>query len=101
MAGRMLAGRLVLLAHLFTLAGLSLSWDHADFRPPGRGEGEGGTGRYCPFCHQPLSYVKNVLICDNDGEISESAALLSPPPNPPPRTKDVKRGWFGRRRSRD
>jgi len=81
MASQSAAGRLALLANMLVFTGLALSWESPDIRPPGKGEGEGGTGLYCPFCPLELSRRPdegNVLFCDTDGLISEDQALSSP-----------------------
>ena len=82
MASQSVAERLALLANLLVFTGLALSWDAPDIRSPGKGEGEGGAGLYCPFCRLELSRRPdegNVLFCDTDGLIGEDQALSSPP----------------------
>ena len=81
MASRSRAGRLALLASMLVFTSLTLGWDKAEIRPPGKGEGEGDTDLYCPFCDDELSRRPdegNVLFCEKDGMIDEDQALSSP-----------------------
>lgn len=84
MADRSVGRQLVLLTNMFMLAGLSLSWDGADKRAPGEGEGR-SVRRWCPYCGRRLSRRPdegNVLFCRVDGAISEDQALSSPSRKP-------------------
>lgn len=81
MADRSAGRRLVLLANMFIVTGLSLSWDGADPRAPGEGESR-GVRKWCPHCGRRLtrrSDAGNILFCRVDGAISEDQALRSPP----------------------
>ena len=81
MADRSGRGWCSLLSSMFMLSSLSLSYNNPDLRSPGRDEGEGGNGKYCPYCGRRLSKrPENVLFCRVDGEISLDQALDSPPP---------------------
>jgi hypothetical protein len=81
MADRSTRRRLVLLADVFIVTGLSLSWDGADIRAPGEGESRRAR-KWCPYCGRRLSRrtdAGNILFCRVDGAISENQALNSPP----------------------
>lgn len=83
MVGRSLRERLVLL-NMFMLASLSLGYVRPDPQPPGRREGPGGAGLYCPHCRRELEWrtdEETFLFCDEDGAIAEEDAL--PPLRPP------------------
>jgi hypothetical protein len=83
MANRSLGGRLLLLGSMLIASGLALGWDVPDYRPPGEGEGERGTGKFCPLCGFELTLrtdMGNILFCDDDGEVDGEEALASPPP---------------------
>lgn len=82
MASRSRVGRLALLANMLVFTGMDLSYDRPRIDSPGEGEGEGGTGLYCPFCKRELSRredEEDALFCGLDGPIDEEEALSSPP----------------------